>query len=217
MSDLRGNMIIGATLAAFLGVLGLRTGADAVYETHYPEKSAFAIDLPDAPAAGEAADAAPKPIDWGTVLADPANLAALVTKGEQLHKACVTCHTFEPGGANGTGPNLYGVVGRVSGTHPGFAYSDPMKAHAKPWTYDELAAFIAAPASYIRGTKMSFAGYRRQDDQVALVAYLRAQAASPAPLPAPLPAEAPAEAPAAGADPATPPAEGAAAPEAEKK
>lgn len=205
--NLRGNMIIGATLASFLGILGLQQGADTLFATHYPEKSAYAIDVPDAPAGGGAA-AAPKPIDWGTVLADPANLATLVTKGEQLHKACVTCHTFEAGGANGTGPNLYGVVGRVSGTHAGFAYSDPMKAHAKPWTYDELAHFIAAPASYIRGTKMSFAGYRRQDDQVALIAFLRAQAASPAPLPAPLPPEAPA----APADPAAAPA----APAAEK-
>jgi cytochrome c len=205
--NLRGNMIIGTTLAAFLGVLGLREGANALYDTHYPEKPGFAVEIPDAPAGG-AGPAAPKPIDWGVLLADAAALPALVAKGEQLHKACVTCHTFEAGGAEGTGPNLYGVVGRVSGTHAGFAFSDAMKAHAKPWTYDELAAFIASPASHIRGTKMSFAGYRRQEDQVAIVAYLREQAASPAPLPAPLPVEAPVEPaatePAAEAAPAAP-------------
>jgi cytochrome c len=208
--NLRGNMIIGTTIAAFLGVLGLREGANALYDTHYPEKPGYAVDVPDAPAAG-AGPAAPKPIDWGVVLADAAAAPALLAKGEQLHKACVTCHSFDAGGANGTGPGLYGVVGRAAGAYPGFAFSDAMKAHAKPWTYDELAAFIASPASYIRGTKMSFAGYRRQEDQIAIVAYLRAQAASPAPLPAPLPVEAPAE-PAAAPDPAAAPAAPAEAP-----
>jgi cytochrome c len=206
MSDLRGNMIAGTVLASFLGVLGLQTVADGVYASHYPETPGLAIEVAVAPEPGQ--DSAPKPIDWGTVLADPAALPALIARGDQLHKACVTCHSFEPGGANGTGPALYDVVGRVSGTHGGFAYSDAMKAHAKPWTYDELAGFIAAPAAYIRGTKMAFVGYRKQEDQIAIVAFLRSLAPSPAPLPAPLPVEAaPAaapEAPAGEAPPADP-------------
>lgn len=204
--NLRGNMIMGTLLASFLGVLGLREVANAVYDTHAPEKPGYTVEVEAAPTPG--ADTAPKPIDWGVVLADAAALPELIAKGEKLHTACKSCHTFEPGGANGTGPALYGIVNRVSGTHPGFAYSDPMKAHAAPWTYDELAHFIAAPATYIRGTKMSFAGYRRQEDQIALVAYLRTLAPSPAPLPAPLPVEAaPAEAPPAdGAAPAEAPA-----------
>ncbi len=210
--NLRGNMILGTVLASCLGVLGLRTVSETAIEAHYPEKAGYEVVIPDAPAPG-AADAAPKPIDWGVVLADATNLPAILTKGEQLHKACVACHSFEAGGANGTGPALYGVVGRMAGAHPGFQYSEAMAAHGKPWTLDELAAFIAAPATYIRGTKMSFAGYRKQEDQVAIVAFLRAQAASPAPLPAPLPVEAapaeaaPADAPAEGAAPAEAPAQ----------
>ena len=197
MSDnLRGNMIIGTVLASFLGVLGLREAATNVYHPNYPEKPGYTVDIPETPPPGGAV-AAPRPIDWGVALADAATLPALVAKGEQLHKACLTCHTFDAGGANGTGPNLYGVVGRVAGTHAGFAYSDPMKARAKPWTYDELFGFVGAPASYIRGTKMSFAGYRKPDDRVALIAFLRTLAPSPAALPAPLPAEA--EAPTATA------------------
>ncbi len=197
--NLRGNMIIGTVLASFLGVLGLREAATSVYHTNYPEKPGYAVDVPDAPAAGAVAEA-PKPIDWGVVLADAATLPALVAKGEALHKACVSCHTFDSGGANGTGPNLYGIVGRVSGTHAGFAYSEPMKTHAKPWSFEELSSFIGAPASYISGTRMSFAGYRKPEDRIALIAYLRTLAASPAALPAPLPPEAaPVEAPADGA------------------
>ena len=121
--NLRGNMIIGTVLASFLGVLGLQQLSGGVYHSNYPEKAGFTVDVPDAPAAGGAL-VAPKPIDWGVVLADAATLPALVTKGEQLHKACLTCHNFDSGGPNGTGPNLYGVVGRMSGSHPGFAYSE---------------------------------------------------------------------------------------------
>ncbi len=209
--NLRGNMIIGTVLASFLGVLGLREVASNVYQPHYPEKPGFTVDVPDAPTPG--AVEAPKPIDWGVVLADAATLPALVAKGEQLHKACLACHSFATSGENKpTGPGLYGVVNRPAGAHPGFDYSDAMKAHAKPWTFDELAHFIGAPSTYVRGTKMGFAGYRKRDDQIALIAFLRTQAASPAPLPAPLPPEAapvaPAEAPVEGATPAeTAPAE----------
>lgn len=198
--NLRFNMIAGATLAAALGVIGLTTVGDGLYASHYPEKPGFAPEVAEAPTPGSE-KAAPKPIDWGRLFGDPANLTALVAQGEKVHAQCKTCHTFEAGGPNGTGPNLYEVVGRVSGTHAGFAYSDPMKAHAAPWTYDELSHFLNAPNSYIRGTKMAFAGVKKESDRVALIAYLRAQAASPAAIPAPLPEEAPA-APAEGAAPA---------------
>ena len=196
-------MIIGTVLASALGVLGLQQLSGAVYETHYPDKPGYTVDVPDEPTGGGAVEA-PKPIDWGVVLADAATLPTLLAKGEQLHNTCKTCHNFDAGGPNGTGPNLYGVLNRMSGTHPGFAYSDAMKAHGKPWTYDELSAFLTSPANYIHGTKMSFAGYRKPDDRVAIVAFLRTLAPSPAPLPAPLPPSA--------AAPAAPAADGAAAP-----
>ena len=198
--NLRNNMIAGATLASCLGVLGLMTVGDGLYASHYPEKPGYAPVVEAAPAP-DAVAAAPKPIDWGALFGDPASLTSLVAQGEKVHAQCVSCHTFEQGGANGTGPNLYDVVNRVSGTHAGFAYSEVMAAHAKPWTYDELSSFIASPSGYMRGTKMAYAGIRKESDRVALIAYLRSLSASPAPIPAPLPAEAPAEAPAAEAAP----------------
>lgn len=201
--NLRNNMIAGAVLGSALGVLGLGTLADGLYVSHYPEKPGYPIALPEAPAGGGPVAEAPKPIDWGTVLGDAAALPALVAQGEKIHAQCKSCHTFEAGGPNGTGPNLYGVVGRMSGTHAGFAYSEPMTAHAKPWSYDELSHFIAGPAGYIRGTKMAFAGVKKDADRIALIAYLRSLAPSPAAIPAPLPAEAAAEpAPVEGAAPA---------------
>lgn len=197
--NLQLNMIAGATLASVLGIMGLGTLGDTLLASHYPEKPGYAPEVVVAPPPGEVA-AAPKPIDWGTLFADPANLATLVAQGEKIHAQCKSCHTFEAGGANGTGPALYNIVNRVSGTHAGFAYSDVMKAHAAPWTYDELSGFLASPNGYMRGTKMAFAGVKKEPDRVALIAYLRSLSPSPAAIPAPLPAEAPvapAEAPAA--------------------
>jgi cytochrome c len=204
--NLRFNMIAGATLASVLGIMGLGSLGDALFASHYPEKAGYAPEVAETPAGGGAA-AAPKQIDWGTLLGDAAALPGLVAQGEKVHAQCKTCHTFEAGGAEGTGPNLYGVVGRVSGSHPGFAFSDAMKAHAAPWTYDELSNFLKSPNGYIRGTKMAFAGVKKDSDRVALIAYLRSLAASPAPIPAPLPAEAaPAEAAPGGETPAPAPA-----------
>jgi cytochrome c len=185
--------------------MGLMTVGDGLFASHYPEKPGYAPEVAETPTPGQ--DTAPKPINWGLILGDAAGLPALVAQGEKVHAQCKSCHTFEAGGANGTGPNLYDVVNRVSGTHAGFAYSDPMKAHAAPWTYDELSKFLQSPNGYMRGTKMAYAGVRKESDRVALIAYLRSLSASPAPIPAPLPEEAPAapaEAAPAAATPAAP-------------
>jgi cytochrome c len=107
------------------------------------------------------------------------------------------------------------VFGRDAGTHAGFNYSDPMKAYGKVWTYTNLYDYLAAPAKYVKGTSMSFAGIRKSEDRVALVAYLRSindnpNPALPDPLPeaAPVPAD-PAAAPVEGEAPAAAPAEAA--------
>ena len=108
-----------------------------------------------------------------------------VAKGEKLAAKCATCHTFTADGKNKVGPGLYGVVGRVSGTHEGFAYSEPMKAHAKPWTFADISHFIARPKDFIPGTKMTFPGLPKVQDRADLLAWLGKQSASPAPLPTP--------------------------------
>ena len=98
------------------------------------------------------------------------------------------------GGANGVGPNLNGVVGRAVAGHAGFAYSDAMKGHTAvdaTWSLDALDHFITAPARYIPGTKMSFAGLRDTQTRVNLIAYLRSQGSAGFPIPAPDPARQP--------------------------
>jgi cytochrome c len=205
------NMVAGAVLATGLGIMGLRTVGDMVYATNH-EAVGYPVEVAEVPEAGAAAAGPELAPDWGTLLADPAQVATLVAKGDELHKVCASCHAVEAGGANKTGPALYGVVGRMAGSHAGFAYSEGMKAVGKPWDYDALYGFLKAPKSYVKGTAMSYTGMAKSDDRVALVAYLRSLAPAPAAVPAPDPSRNPATAGAAApAAPAAPAAEGAAA------
>ena len=194
MSDLRFNTIAGSVLAAGLVVMGLRTGAESMFHPHYPEKLPLTLEVESSGGGGaQAAAEETGPPDFGRLFADEAQLASFIERGEKAEKVCASCHSNEPGGANMVGPALYGVFGRTAGSHPGFNYSDSMAGYAKPWSYDNLYAFLEAPAKYIPGTAMAFAGVRKSEDRIALVAYLRSLSDSPAPLPAPLPEAPPAD------------------------
>jgi cytochrome c len=212
MSDLKGNSILGAGLAAVLGVMLVGVGADSLVHANYPEKAAY---LPEVVLEGPASEGPAGPPDFGRLFADEAGLAELIARGERVHAQCVSCHTFDAGGANGIGPNLHDAFGRAVASHGGFAFSEAMQAHGGSWDYLALNEFLTSPASAVRGTKMAFAGLRNEQDRVAMIAYLRSISPNTVPLPAPLPEAAPAEtaegaAPAAeGATTTTPPAEGA--------
>lgn len=209
MSDLRMNSIAAAVIGTVLGVMGVGVAVDSIIHPSYPEKPGFAPDVVIAPEGG-GAPVAELPPDFGTLFADAAGLEALVTRGEALVSACRSCHTFEAGGPNGTGPNLHDLFGRQAASHAGFAYSDAMRAHAVRWDYDTLNTFLESPATTVRGTQMVFAGLRRTNDRVAVIAYLRSISPNNVPLPPPSPppaetAEAPAEGAAAPAETPAPP------------
>ena len=204
MSDLTFNKVAGAVLATGLAIVGLREISSGVFAPHPVEKPGYAIEVAeDAGAAGGGAEA---PIDWGTVLP-----TADVKAGEAVFAKCKSCHTIEAGGANGTGPNLHGILGKKSGQHAGFAYSPVMVEHGTHgvWTFQETSEFLKAPQKHLPGTKMTFVGLKKAEDRINLLAYLNTQGSN-LPFPAPNPAAA---APAAeGAAPATPAADAAAAP-----
>ena len=174
MSSLEGNKIAAAILVGGMITLSVGIITDFIYQPNHGAEAAHA--------GGEgAAPAAKQPEALEPVLGLIAN--ADVAKGETIAKKCQNCHTFDASGTNKVGPGLYGVVGRVGGTHEGFAYSEPMKAHNKPWTFADLNHFIARPKEFIPGTKMTFPGLPNVQDRADLLAWLDKQSASPAPLP----------------------------------
>jgi len=195
MSDLTFNKIFGGVLMTGLIIFGLKEASDIVFAKHELEKPGYAIAV--AEEAGEGAAAAEVAPDWGSVLT-PANVAA----GQAVSAKCASCHNFTA--ENHTGPGLFGVVGRKPGSHPGFAYSAAMTDFGGKnpvWDYDHLDTFLKAPGKDISGTKMTFVGLKKQEDRVAMIAYLHSLGSTLA-IPAPKPAEAAAapagEAPAAG-------------------
>jgi cytochrome c len=117
----------------------------------------------------------------------PAVAAGDVAKGEAFAKRCGACHTFEAGGANKVGPNLWNVVNRPVASVPDYNYSEAMIAFseggAKTWTYDLLSAYLADPKATVPKNKMVFPGIKKDEDRANVIAYLRTLSESPAPLP----------------------------------
>jgi cytochrome c2 len=104
--------------------------------------------------------------------------------GEKVARKCKVCHTFDKGGKNKIGPNLWDVVGRTPASMPDFKYSDALKALTdKPWTYQNLSDYLTDPKTYAPGNRMAFPGVKKDQDRANLIAYLRTLSDNPAPLP----------------------------------
>ncbi|WP_233351553.1 cytochrome c family protein [Hyphomonas sp. GM-8P] len=218
MGELGLNKILGALLATALGLFGLKTLSDVVFahggeghgEEHAEatslseqmcEKFAYCVEV----AGGGAAAAEEEEVfDLGALLA-----AADISRGERTFKGqCTTCHTIEEGGANGTGPNLHGVVGAAKHHLADFNYSAAMTDLGGTWTYEDLNHWLENPSSFARGTSMSFAGLRKDPDRINVIAYLAANTPDAPPFPAPLPAAGEDDGAAAAEEGAEAPAEG---------
>lgn len=198
MNSFELNKVLGAILGTCLITLALNIGAGAIFAPEKPAKPGYAIAAKElgGAEAGAAKKEAEEPIE--KLLA-----SASVEKGQAVAKQCQACHTFEKGGANRVGPNLWGIVGRPRASEAGFNYSAAMKAKGGTWTFDELNKFLASPRGYISGTAMTFAGLARGNQRADLIDYMRTLSDSPVPLPkaaenapaAAAPAAKPAEAP----------------------
>ncbi len=181
-SSLESNKIAAAVLTA--GVVAMLSGfvADLLYHPQVElEQNAYVVAASDG--AGSDTDAA---ADQGPALEpiEPILAAADPAAGEKVAKKCTACHSFEEGGPNKIGPNLYDIVGHPIGGKDGFSYSDALAGMSDDtWTYENLNAFLAKPKEWAPGTKMSFAGLNKVGDRADLVAWLRTLSGSPVPLP----------------------------------
>jgi cytochrome c len=179
MNSFELNKILGAVLATCLILLALNIGAGAIFAPEKPSKPGFNIAVKEQ-GEGEKAGAAKEPEQpIETLLAK-----ASVEKGQATAKQCQACHTFEKGGPNRVGPNLYNIVGSQRGeARGGFNFSAAMKSKGGKWTFDELNKFLANPRQYIPGTAMTFAGLSRPEQRADVIDYLHTLSDSPLPLP----------------------------------
>jgi len=178
MNSFELNKILGAILGTCLILLALNIGAGAIFAPEKPSKPGFNIAVKEQGEAEKAGAKEPEqPIE--TLLAK-----ASVEKGQAAAKQCQACHTFEKGGPNRVGPNLWNIVGSGRGeARGGFNFSAAMKAKGGNWSFDELNKFLANPRGYIPGTNMTFAGLSRAEQRADVIDYLRTLADNPLPLP----------------------------------
>ena len=172
------NKTVGAVLSALLVIFASKTMLDIVYKEHKPAKPGWALPITEVATASKAPAA---PFDATAVVgllpkANPDN-------GQDSFKKCLSCHTPQKGGPNGTGPNLWGVVGRKPGSHSGFPYSEAMKSKGGEWTWEALATYLHDPRNAIPGNKMAFPGIRDNAELADVLAYIRKLSDTPPPLP----------------------------------
>ncbi len=151
----------------FAGILAMVAGfiADGLYTPETPEKTAFAIDVPEEGAAGEVVIVEEVNIEELMANADAANGAVLASR------KCAACHTFDAGGAHKTGPNLAGTFAHPVAGHDGYPYSSALKEHGGTWDYETMNAWLKSPQKFAKGAKMVLKT-KKDGERADLIKYL---------------------------------------------
>ena len=179
MDSFEVNKIIAAVLLVALLVIGIGKISDLVFFIEKPEKAGYKVELPDTENSSQSVKAAEvEEVDISALLA-----LGTVEHGEKVFKKCTACHVVNKGGANKIGPVLYGVLGRQVAAISDYKYSKAMAGVDKNWTFEEMNGYLRKPQSYIKGTKMAFAGLRKEKDRASVILYLNQNSDNPLPLP----------------------------------
>jgi cytochrome c len=156
---------MAALVAALSGFISRQ-----LVEPEMPKEKGYAVATTEEAGEGHAA-AAEKPKEAEPI--DALLASASVENGQKLVRACAACHTFDQGGPNRVGPNLYGIVGAPHGHVASFTYSDAIKGIKGNWNEAELNKWLFNPKAYAPGNKMAFPGMAKTQDRAYLIDYLR--------------------------------------------
>ena len=173
------NKVVAAVLMVALLVIGIGKLSDVIFHVEKPKTPGYAVEVEQVSTeSSSTTTAADKKVDIATLMA-----MGDIASGEKIFKKCAACHSIIKGGKNAIGPALYNVVGRKVGSVEDYKYSKALAAYEKEWTLEELNGYLTKPAKWIKGTKMAFAGLRKEADRASVIKYLNENSDSPVPLP----------------------------------
>ena len=175
------NKIVASILLIALLFIGIGKISDLVFHIDKPENSAYKVEIPED-------GTIKKNVDTKSDVLEEVDITALlalgnVEHGEKEFKKCSACHVVNKGGENKIGPVLYGVLGRKVGVIDNYKYSNALAEYNKEWTFEEMNGYLKKPQAHIKGTKMAFAGLRKEKDRASVILYLNQNSDSPLPLP----------------------------------
>jgi len=174
------NKIIAAVLMVALLVIGIGKLSNVIFHVEKPKTPGYAVDVDQAVVTSSQSNSetTEEKIDMSALMA----MGDLST-GEKVFKKCSACHSIAKGGKNNIGPALYNVVGRKVGAISDYKYSKALSGYGKEWSFEELNGYLIRPAKWIKGTKMAFAGLRKEKDRASVILYLNKNSDNPLPLP----------------------------------
>ena len=174
------NKIVAAILMVALLIIGIGKVSDLIFYVEKPETPGYSVEVEQAVAisSNSGSETEKEVIDIAALIA----MGDLAT-GEKVFKKCAACHSIVKGGKNNIGPALYNVVGRKVGAVNDYKYSSALSEYGKNWTFEELNGYLIKPAKWIKGTKMAFAGLRKEKDRASVILYLNKNSDNPLPLP----------------------------------
>ncbi len=173
------NKIIAAILLVALLIIGIGKLTDIIFHVEKPKIPGYVVEVKQAVATTQStSEVTENKVDITALMA----MGDLAT-GEKVFKKCAACHSIVKGGKNNIGPALYNVVSRQVGSVNDYKYSKALSAYGKNWTFEELNGYLIKPAKWIKGTKMAFAGLRKEKDRASVILYLNQNSDNPLPLP----------------------------------